>query len=204
MRPAFACGLCASSAERAWNGQPSLFNSRMRLQGDVVRDWINMEFAARRTRCIGRLSYYPALLFALLIVADSAAFARVPSNLPCLIIAGAGIAVLFACAIALSYETHFVRAAAKQNLLDAIVSTNRNPVGRIGCGQGIIELGAARHPSCAEQLKILLKHLDLISEGTYGSFARLPLVFEALVLAGGFIWAILSGNGMPPLNFILP
>jgi hypothetical protein len=177
------------------SGATSHFNGRMRLQGDAVREWINWEFAARRSRCICPLSYYPALLFILLIVADSTAFAN---DLPCLIIAGAGLAALFVCAIALSYEVNSVRAAAKQNLLDAIVSANRDPVSRIGSGRGIIEIGAGRDPCYPEQLKILLKHLDLISESAYGTFARLPLVCAALALAGRLAWTILSGSGMPP------
>lgn len=176
------------------SGATSHFNGRMRLQGDAVREWINWEFAVRRSRCIGPLSHYPALLFILLIVADSAAFAN---DLPCLIIAGVGLAALFVCAIALSYEVNSVRAAAKQNLLDAIASANRDPVTRIGSGRAIIEIGAGRDSCCSEQLKILLKHLDLISESAYGTFARLPLACAALALAGGLIWTILSGSGMP-------
>jgi hypothetical protein len=193
------------AAELEWPAPTTnLFNERMRLQGNAVRHWINLELAARRTRCIGPLTYYPALLFILLVVADSAAFANVAPNLPCLVIIGAGLAAQFVCAIALSYEVNSVRAAAKQNLLDEIVSANNNPVSRIGCGQEIIELGAARDACYAERLKILLQHVDLISEGAYGAFARLPLVFAVLLAAGGFIWTILGGNGMPPLDLSQP
>jgi len=46
----------------------SLFNGRLQLQEDVVRDWINLELVARRTRCIGSLIYYPFVLIALLAV----------------------------------------------------------------------------------------------------------------------------------------
>lgn len=53
------------------------FDDRMRLQPDlIVHDWIDLEFVAKRTACIGWLIYYPFLLIALLIVSRSSVFAN--------------------------------------------------------------------------------------------------------------------------------
>jgi len=51
-----------SRGQCAWPEETSrLFNDRLAPQGDVVRDWFNLEFVARRARCIGSLIYYPGL-----------------------------------------------------------------------------------------------------------------------------------------------
>lgn len=181
-----------------WPGRTTrVFEDRLGLQGDAVRHWINLEFAAKRTRCIGPLSYYPLLLSAVLIAADGSAPAIAPPNLSFLVMAGAGLAALFVCAKLLSIEVNRVRAAAKQDLLAAFDEASRDPAER-GFGQGIIVIGGPLDLRDGKRLTTLLRHLDLIGEDTYGSFARLPLVIAAMLLAGGAIWTIAGGSGIIP------
>jgi hypothetical protein len=121
----FCCLRFVSKLQRAGPQSPaeptSGFDGRLRQQGDVVRQWINLEFVARRTRCIGALMSYPLVLIALSLVTSSNAFANYPPNLSRLVATGMSLAVVFACAVALRFEANKARATARQNLLRAIV-----------------------------------------------------------------------------------
>jgi hypothetical protein len=140
----------------------SLFNGRLQLQEDVVRDWINLELVARRTRCIGSLIYYPFVLIALLAVTSSTAFANYPPNLSSFIAVGASLAVVIACAIVLYSEANTGRATAKHDLVNATLSAEAT---------GPITLAASEALSkTAQQLELLLRHVDQMSEGAFGPF----------------------------------
>ena len=45
-----------------------VYRGRLRLQTKLVHDWIDLDFVAKRTKCIGSLIYFPFVLIALLIV----------------------------------------------------------------------------------------------------------------------------------------
>jgi hypothetical protein len=121
----FCCLRFVSKLRRAGPQSPaeptSGFDGRLRQQGDVVRQWINLEFVARRTRCIGALMSYPLVLIALSVVTSSNAFANYPPNLSRFVATGMSLAVVFACAVALRLDANKTRATARQNLLRAIV-----------------------------------------------------------------------------------
>lgn len=97
------------------------FEERMRLQPEIVHDWIDLEFVAKRTRCIGWLIYYPFVLIALLIVSRSSVFANYAPSPTILVAQGISLSVVFGCAIMLWWAATSARDATKQNLTDKII-----------------------------------------------------------------------------------
>ena len=104
-----------------------VYNGRLRLKtklGDdlkLVHDWIDLDFVAKRTRCIGALIYFPFVLIALLILSRSTVFANYAPSLTTLIAQGISVSVVFACAIMLWRAAKTARDTAKQNLTDGII-----------------------------------------------------------------------------------
>ena len=59
-----------------------LSRGRLGLQTNVIHEWADLDFVAKRTRCIGFLVYYPFVLIALQIVSRSATFADYAPSAP--------------------------------------------------------------------------------------------------------------------------
>jgi hypothetical protein len=129
-------------------------------------------------------------LIALLAVTSSTAFANYPPNLSSFIAVGASLAVVIACAIVLYSEANTGRATAKHDLVNATLSAEAT---------GPITLAASEALSkTAQQLELLLRHVDQMSEGAFGPFSQQPLVRAVLLLMGGFGWTVLIENGIFP------
>ena len=60
------CLLFVNKLRRTQTVWPSttmgVYRGRLRLQTKLVHDWINLDFVAKRTRCIGSLIYFPFAL----------------------------------------------------------------------------------------------------------------------------------------------
>jgi hypothetical protein len=56
-----------------------LFEDRLGLKHELIAEWINLDFVARRTKCISNLIYYPFVVIALLIVSRTV-FANYPPS----------------------------------------------------------------------------------------------------------------------------
>ncbi len=125
---------------QAW--PPRRFDDRLRQEAVVARDWENLEFVAKRARCIGALLSYPAALIALLAVTGGAAHANYAPYLSQVVTGSLSLAAVFGCAIILRVEANSARAAARQNLRHSITCAKGNRVDRIGRGDGAIEMGA--------------------------------------------------------------
>jgi hypothetical protein len=98
-----------------------IYDGRLRLETKLVHDWIDLDFAAKRTNCIGSLIYFPFALIALLIVTRSTVFANYGPSLTILLMQGLSLAVVFACAIMLCWAAKKVRDTARNNLEDGII-----------------------------------------------------------------------------------
>ena len=115
-----------------------VFNGRLdlRMQSHFIHDWIDLEFVAKRTCCIGSLIYFPFVLIALLIVSRSTVFANYAPSLTILIWQRISLSIVFGCAIMLWWAAKAARDAAKQNLMDGVLSAwgslrQREPVGNL-------------------------------------------------------------------------
>ncbi|MCI0467599.1 MAG: hypothetical protein L0Y57_11435, partial [Beijerinckiaceae bacterium] len=144
-----------------------LFDHRLRLQGKFVHNWIGLEFAARRTRCIGALIYYPFVLIALLIVSRSSVFASFPPDPSSLIALAIGLCVIFSCAIMLSWEAKAARDRARQSLQDVIIAAKGQSATAFAGVQGTKQGNQGDGKVPAAQLESLLQRLDQMTEGAF-------------------------------------
>jgi hypothetical protein len=179
------CLLFVNKLRRAetWPAETmSVYKGRLRLQAKSVHDWINLEFVAKRTRCVGSLIYYPFVLIALLIVSRSTVFANYAPSPAILIAQGISLCVVFSCAIMLCLAAKTARDVAKQNLTDGVIRAKDGD----------------DNNRCAEQLETLLSRVNQLKEGAFSPFSQQPLVRAVLLPFGTFGWTALIDNGMLP------
>jgi hypothetical protein len=123
-------------------------------------------------------------------VTSSTAYANYPPNLSRFVAAGMSLAAVAACAIMLYFVVDRLRAVARHNLLRAIVPAKSKRVSSNRRGKGTIAKCPGDDGSYTQA--------DLKGEGAFGLLSRQPLVWAVIVLAGGFGWTILIGNGLLP------
>ena len=159
-----------------------VYKNRLRLQPNLVHDWIGLDFVAKRTRCIGSLIYFPFVLIALLIVSRSTVFANYAPSLTILIAQGLSLTVVFGCAIGLWWEARATRNTAKQNLTDAIIRAK----------------DSNGNTFFAEQLETLLSRVDRLNYGAFGPLSQQPLVWALLYPLSSAGGIALLENGIFP------
>jgi hypothetical protein len=151
------------------------FEGRLGLEHQFVDEWIDLDFVAKRTRCISTLVYYPFILIALLIVSRSTAIANFPPNLAIPVLQGISLTIVFGCAIALCLAAQAVRSAAKQRLTDGVIRA-QGP-----CAKESDDVGRR-----ARQLEALLVRVDALREGAFSPLSQQPLVRALLLPLSGF------------------
>jgi hypothetical protein len=159
-----------------------VYNKRLQLQTKLVHDWIDLDFVAKRTRCIGALIYFPFVLIALLIVSRSTMFANYAPSIAILISLGISLTVVFTCAFMLWLAAKAARDTAKQNLTDAVIRAKASD-------------GDSRF---AEQLETLLGRVDQLKDGAFSPFTQQPLVRALLFPLSSAGGIALIENGMFP------
>ena len=178
--------LCRSTTE--WPAQTrTQFEDRLGLEPRFIDKWIDLDFVAKRTRCISTLIYYPFILIALVIVTRSTVFANYTPNPKILVFQGTCLAIVFGCAIALCWAAQAMRNAAKQKLLDGII-----------CAKGPRAKDLGEDSGSVGQLETLLVRLDDLREGAFSPLSQQPLVRALLLPAGSFGWTTLLEHGMLP------
>lgn len=180
------CLLFVNKLRRTQTAWPSttmgVYKDRLRLQTKLVHDWIDLDFVAKRTRCIGSLIYFPFVLIALLIVSRSTVFANYAPSLTILISQGISLSIVFGCAFMLWWAAKAARDTAKQNLADGLI--------RAKDAEGNVYF--------AEQLESLLDRVDQLREGAFGPLTQQPLVKALLFPLSGAGWLALIENGILP------
>jgi hypothetical protein len=168
------------------------------LQTHLVDEWIDLEFVAKRTRCVGSLIYYPFVLIALLIVSRSTVFANYAPCLTNLIAAGISLSVVFGCAIMLWWAATAARDTAKQNLTDGIIAARgHSPKVADKCGDAT-QTDSDDNLNYPEQLETLWSRVDQLKDGAFRPFSQQPLVRAMLWPLGSFGWTNLIESGMLP------
>jgi hypothetical protein len=143
------------------------FQSRLgALPPALIDHWIDLQFIARRTRCVTRLVYYPFVVLSLLLVSRSAVFDnwRAPLTLP--LMSALSIGVVLACVVALRRAAENSRTEALTAVKEALLRA------RSGNAQG--------EPP-PKQLELLQRYIEDLSEGAFAPFAQQPLL-KALLL----------------------
>jgi hypothetical protein len=162
-----------------------LFEDRLGLQTHLLHDWIDLEFVAKRTCCIGRLIYYPFALIALLMVSRSTVFAHYAPSLPHLIEQGISLSIVFGCAVMLWWSANAARDTAKQHLTDRIIRAKGHQTqGSDECQTG--------------QLETLLMRIVQLNEGAFGPLSHQPLVKALLFPLSSAGWVALIESGLFP------
>ncbi|HUB65140.1 MAG TPA: hypothetical protein VL996_12000 [Methylocella sp.] len=159
-----------------------VYKNRLRLQPNLVHDWIGLDFVAKRTLCIGSLIYFPFVLIALLIVSRTTVFANYAPSLTILIAQGISLTVVFGCAVGLWWVARATRNTAKQNLTDAIIRAKDSE------GNAFF----------AEQLEALLNRVDRLNYGAFSPFMQQPLVRALLFPLSSAGGIALIQNGIFP------
>lgn len=182
----FVKDLCRSATE--WPSQTrKQFEDRLGLEPRFIDKWIDLDFVAKRTRCISTLIYYPFLLIALVIMTRSTVFANYTPNPKILVFQGTCLAIVFGCAIALCWAAQSMRKAATQSLMDGII-----------CAKGPRAKDSDDGADSAGQLETLLVRIEGLREGAFSPLSQQPLVRALLLPAGSFGWTTLLEHGMLP------
>jgi hypothetical protein len=181
----FVKELCRGSSD--WPAKTKAqFEGRLGLEQQFVNESIDLDFVAKRTRCISTLIYYPFILIALLLVSRSTVFANFTPNLTILAFFGTCLTIVFGCAIALCLAAQAVRSAAKQKLTDGVI-----------CAKGPCATESDDGGRRAGQLEALLVRVDGLREGAFSPLSQQPLVRALLLPLSGLGWTKLLENGMP-------
>ena len=159
-----------------------VYRGRLRLQTKLVHDWIDLDFVAKRTTCIGWLIYYPFVLIALLIVSRSTIFANYAPSLTILIAQGISLSIVFSCAIMLWWVARATRDLAKQNLTEGMIRAK----------------DAESNLRLAEQLETLLAQVAQLNRGAFSPLSQQPVVKALLFPLSSAGWVALIENGTIP------
>jgi len=152
------------------------------LRTELVHDWIDLEFVAKRTNCIGSLIYFPFLMIALLILSRSNIFANYAPSLTIPIWFGISLSIVLSCAVMLWWVARATRDIAKQNLTEGIIRAKE--------AEGNLRL--------AKQLETLLVRVGQLNEGAFSPLPQQPLVKAFLFPLSSAGWVALIQDGMLP------
>jgi hypothetical protein len=150
--------------------------------------WIDLEFIAKRTRCIGDLIYYPFIVIAIMIISRNPVFANFAVNLPILITLGLSISILLFCAFALRRAAEDARSVARKKIAEAIIRAKASSSQKV----------SGKKTLSAEQLEALFQHVDELQEGAFLPFSQQPPVRAILLPLAGTGLAILSNLRLIP------
>jgi len=163
-------------------GTREKFEERLGLKHQLVAEWIDLDFVAKRTKCISNLIYYPFVVIALLIVSRSNVFANYSLSPAILISQLISLLIAFCCAILLRQTAEAAREMAKWKLMAGIVKA-----------KGLEDGGRT-----AGQLETLLSRVDGLHEGAFSPFSQQPVVRALLLPLGGIGWTSLVNYIMLP------
>ena len=157
-----------------------------RLPHEVEQEWDNLKFVAGRTRCVGKLIYFPFVLVALLIASRSSIFANYAPSLSILMTQGFALFLVFLSSIFLWLAATKTKARLKEGLMDRIIDANAPAVS----GSVVV---------CRpEQLEALLRRVEELKEGAFSPVLQQPLFRAVLLPLGSFGWAAFVEKGIFP------
>jgi hypothetical protein len=177
-------------------GTTEHFGELLRLQDGAVHNWIDLEFVAKHTRCIGWLIYYPFVLIAMLIMSRSTVFANYAPSLTIYIALGISLSIVFGSAVMLCWAARAAQETARETLTDGIIFAKGNCTKEIQVGGDATQPNLGERSRCAEQLETLLSRIDQLKDGAFSPFTQQPLVRAVLLPLGSFGWTALIENGM--------
>ena len=143
----------------------TVFVERTGVPAAYLGDWIDLEFVARRTRCVGRLIYYPFIVLSLMLLARSSFFDDWYTPPSAWVLATLNFAIVLGCAFALRNAAETSRRQALDSLQDAILKTK----------------GAKDAGSLVGQLELLRQRIQNLREGAFAPYSQQPLLKAVLL-----------------------
>jgi len=143
------------------------FERRLALPRTCLEHWIDLQFVAQRTRCVGGLVYYPFVVLSLVLVSRSSFFDDWHLPLSALLLAVLIALIVVACAVALQRGAEASRRLALKAVDDALMLASRGPQGP-----------AQASP---DQLKLLRRWIEDLHEGAFAPLLQQPLL-KAMLL----------------------
>ncbi|HSI56275.1 MAG TPA: hypothetical protein VLA16_01880 [Ideonella sp.] len=137
-----------------------------RLPRRLLDHWIDLQFVARRTRCVTGLIYYPFIVLSLLLLSRSRTFDDWHMPTAVLLMALFSVGIVLACAVALRRVAENSRRRALADVRDTLLRAHAH--------------GAPAQPPTA-QLELLRRQIEELREGAFAPFSQQPLL-KALLL----------------------
>lgn len=166
---AMLCVLFVRGLRRQTSSWPKaalkVFEDRLGLDRRFLDDWIDLEFVARRTRCVATLIYYPFIALSLLILARSSFFDDWYAPKALYVVVGVSVAIVLGCALALRRGAEASRRHALTRMREAILRSKGDS------GQGLL----------VGQLEALRERIERLREGAFAPYSQQPLL-KALLL----------------------
>jgi hypothetical protein len=150
------------------------YQKEMNVNRAFLDQWVDLQFIAKRTACVGGVVYYPFIILALLIISRSSVFDLSPPNVPMLIMMVLGFAVVISCAIGLSWSASDAREIAREEMLAHVVAMK---------GGGLATPAAPR--AKPDQLEMVIRKIDDLREGAFTPFTEQPVIKALLWPLGG-------------------
>ncbi|MDE2059727.1 MAG: hypothetical protein KGL31_05355 [candidate division NC10 bacterium] len=139
----------------------------MSAHPDDLREWLDIQLIAGRTRVVGRLVYYPFIVLLLMIVARSPLLDRWSQPWFLLLVFGLNAAWVIGCAIALRNRAE----KSRRRVLDTL---NRKVFQLLGSEADQIE-----------RIRLLIKEVEANRDGAFCPISEQPVVRTLLFFLGG-------------------
>lgn len=144
------------------------FGSKLWIPTPFLEDWIDLQFIARRTRCVTALIYYPFIVISLWLLSRNLAFDRWTWSIGSVFPAAIGAAVAVACAVLLRRAAEASRAQAITHIQDALMRLNATS-------------DATNAEAMPRQLELLRTRIENLQEGAFAPFWQQPLLKAVLL-----------------------
>lgn len=166
---AVLCVLFARGLRQHFGNWPAptleAFRARLGIPVQYLDDWIDLQFLARRTRCVAKLIYLPFIVLSLMILSRSNFFDDWYAPVALHIVTAISIGVVLACALSLRRSAEASRRQAQVRLLDAALRAKGEPGGA----------------TLASQLDALRSRVESLREGAFAPYSQQPLLKAALL-----------------------
>ena len=139
------------------------FAERTGMPASYLGEWIDLEFVARRTRCVGALVYYPFIVLSLLLLARSSFFDDWYTPPSTAVLATLSFAIVLGCAFALRRAAEASRRHALAQMQDAVL--------RAKAQGGVL----------VDQLETLSTRMRDLREGAFAPYSQQPLLKAVLL-----------------------
>ena len=166
----------------------SYFEKRLgKLPPALLDHWIDLQFVARRTKCVTGLIYYPFIVLSLLLISRNPVFDnwRMPTGL--MVLALLSVGIVLGCVVALRRVAENSRQHALHAVDEALLRASAGQADAVAVDGASVPAA----PASPAQLELLRRQIAELHEGAFAPFSQQPLL-KALALP----FATLGGTAL--------